>query len=208
MSAPNKPKTKGRKSKIPDVAPSNIQAQAASKPQLPPTAASQGPQAATIGKGNSMLLPVSADPRHGVGGSLAEEQVTWTSIKVSLMHVIFLPQMSPLPRPEAAPVQQRTGTPRPQPKAKILTPQQQQATPKEATKKQQKLSSTPQQQQSVKDPQQMKQHQPIPQEAQQGASPRATPAPQKVAGLSQVSMEPTLFEIYNYSYVKVPNILV
>ena len=206
MSAPNKPKTKGRKSKIPDVAPSNVQAQATSKPQLPPTAASQGPQAAMIGKGNSMLLPVSADPRHGVGGSLAEEQVTWTSIVMS--HVTFLPQMSPLPRPEAALVIQRTGTPRPQPKAKTWTPQQQQqVTPKEATKKQQKLSSTPQQQ-SVKDPQQMKQHQPIPQEAQQGASPRATPAPQKATGVSQVSMEPTLFEIYDYSYVKVPNILV
>ena len=117
--------------------------------------------------------------------------------------------MSPLPRPEAALVQQRTGTPRPQPKGKTWTPQQQQqATPKEATKKQQKLSSTPQQQQSVKDPQQTKQHQPIPQEAQQGASPRATPAPQKATGVSQVSMEPTLFEIYDYSYVKVPNILV
>ena len=85
MSAPIKPKTKGRKSKIPDVAPSNIQAQAASKPQLPPTAASQGPQAAMIGKGNSMLLPVSADPRHGVGGTLAEEQVTLTSIVMSLL---------------------------------------------------------------------------------------------------------------------------
>jgi len=167
MSAPIKPKTKGRKSKIPDVAPSNVQAQAISKPQLPPTAASQGPQTAMIAKGNSMSVPVSAGPRHGVGGSLAEEQ------------------MSPLPRPEAALVLQRTGTPRPQPKAKAWTPQQQQQViPKEAAKKQQKLSSTPQQQ-SVKDPQQMKQQRPIPQEPHQEASPRATPAPQKVAGLSQ-----------------------
>ena len=86
MSAPIKPKTKGRKSKIPDAAPSNIQAQAASKPQVPPSVASQGPQAAMIGKGNSMLLPVSADPRHGgVGGTLAEEQVTLTSIVMSLL---------------------------------------------------------------------------------------------------------------------------
>ena len=139
MSAPIKPKTKGRKSKIPDVAPSNVQAQAISKPQLPPTAASQGPQTAMIAKGNSMSVPVSAGPRHGVGGSLAEEQVTWTSIVMS--HVTFLPQMSPLPRPEAALVQQRTGTPRPQPKAKTWTPQQQQQViPKEAAKKQQKLS--------------------------------------------------------------------
>ena len=106
--------------------------------------------------------------------------------------VLFLPQMSSLPHPEGAVVQQHTGTPRPQPKGKTKTPQQQQqATPKEATKKQQKLSITPQQQQSVKNPQQMKEHQPISQEPQQGASPRASPVPQKVAGLSQVSTVPT-----------------
>ena len=78
MSAQIKPKTKGRKSKIPDVAPSNVQAQAISKPQLPPTAASPAPQTLAspmIAKGNSLSIPVSAAPRHGIGGSLAEEQV-------------------------------------------------------------------------------------------------------------------------------------
>jgi len=166
MSAPIKPKTKGRKSKVPDVAPSNVQAQPISKPQLPSTAASPGPQTLTspiIAKGNSLSIPVSGGPHHG--GSLPEEQ------------------MSPLPRPESALAQQRTGTPRPQPKGKTKM-QQQQASPKEATRKPQKLSST-QQQQSLKDPQSMKQHQAVPQEPQLEASPRASPAPQKVTGLSQ-----------------------
>ena len=86
MSAPSKPKTKGRKSKIPDTepaVPSNVQAHPISKPQLPPTAASQSPQTPVIVKSNSMSMPVSASPRHGVGGSLAEEQVSGSYCDVS-----------------------------------------------------------------------------------------------------------------------------
>ena len=85
MSAPSKPKTKGRKSKIPDTeaVPSNVQAQLISKPQLPPTAASPSPQTPVIVKSNSMSMHVSASPRHGVGGSLAEEQVSGSYCDVS-----------------------------------------------------------------------------------------------------------------------------
>ena len=80
MSAPIKPKTKGRKGKISDGVPSNVQAQAASKPQLPPTVASPSPTIASpspmVAKGNSVPMPASAGPLHDVGNSMAQEQVT------------------------------------------------------------------------------------------------------------------------------------
>merc|ERR1719239_1247270 len=109
-----------------------------------------------VAKGNSVPTLASAGPLHDVGGSVAQEQ------------------MSPLPRPEAPLVQQRTGTPRPQPKGKIKTPQHQ------------KLTVPPQQQhQSMKNPQPTKQQQSTPQEPQQESGPRASPAPQKAPGFSQ-----------------------
>ena len=79
MSAPIKPKTKGRKSKISDGVPSNIQAQAAAKPQLPPTVASPSPMVASpsliAAKGNPLPTPGSAGPLRDVGSSLAQDQV-------------------------------------------------------------------------------------------------------------------------------------
>ena len=79
MSAPIKPKTKGRKSKISDGVPSNVQAQAAAKPQLPSTVASPCPTIASpspmVAKGNSVPTSASAGPLHDVGGSLAQDQV-------------------------------------------------------------------------------------------------------------------------------------
>ena len=74
MSAPIKPKTKGRKGKPANGAPSSVQAQATSKPQLLQNAASPSPQtpsAPVYGQGNSMAVPASA----GLGGSLSTEQV-------------------------------------------------------------------------------------------------------------------------------------
>ena len=74
MSAPIKPKTKGRKGKPADGAPSSVQAQATSKPQMLQNAASPSPQtpsAPVYGQGNSMAVPASA----GLGGSLSTEQV-------------------------------------------------------------------------------------------------------------------------------------
>ena len=84
MSAPIKPKTKGRKSKISDGVPSSVQAQAASKPQLLPTVASPSPMVASpnliAAKGNSVPTSASAGPLHDVGGSVAQEQVTWSFV--------------------------------------------------------------------------------------------------------------------------------
>ena len=79
MSAPIKPKTKGRKGKISDGVGSNVQAQAAAKPQLPLTVALPRPMVASpspmVAKGNSVPMPASAGPLHDVGSSLAEKQV-------------------------------------------------------------------------------------------------------------------------------------
>ena len=85
MSAPIKPKTKGRKGKISDGVGSNVQAQAAAKPQLPLTVALPRPMVAspspTVAKGNSVPTLADAGPLHDVGGSVAQEQVTsWSFV--------------------------------------------------------------------------------------------------------------------------------
>ena len=183
MSAPNKTKTKGRKGKSLDGIPSNLEVQASS-PAAPPTSAAP-------------RTPTTPQPPSLPAAAAAPSQLTKDKDQVQLFgfkcSVLKLKAQMPTPQ-RAGPVQQRTGTPRPQqPKSKTKTAVQQQqqqpqspATPKETIRPQQKAVSTPQQQQqqqALKDQTPAAQHQiqSIP-SAQHKASPRPNQVSHKAAG--------------------------
>ena len=184
MSAPNKTKTKGRKGKSSDGIPSNLEAQASS-PAAPPTSAAP-------------RTPTTPQPPSLPAAAAAPSQLTKDKDQVQLFgfkcSVLKLKAQMPTPQ-RAGPVQQRTGTPRPQqPKSKTKTAVQQQqqqpqspATPKETIRTQQKAASMPQQQQQgLKDQALAAQHQSNP-TAQHKASPRPNQVSHKAAeGVAQV----------------------
>ena len=182
MSAQNKTKTKGRKGKSSDGIPSNLEAQASS-----PAAPTSGtPRTPTTPQPPSLPAAAAAPSQL----TKDKDQVQLFSFKCPVLKLV--PQM-PTPQ-RAGPVQQRTGTPRPQqPKSKTKTAVQQQqqqpqspVTPKETIRPQQKAVSTPQQQQqqqALKDQTPAAQHQiqSIP-SAQHKASPRPNQVSHKAAG--------------------------